>query len=67
VLGFTWYSLVDQVDWDTALREPNGTVNPLGLYDIDRKLRPVGAAYRDLVREFAWMSVVPNGAFLSVT
>ncbi|HEY0776805.1 MAG TPA: hypothetical protein VGD56_02445 [Gemmatirosa sp.] len=43
VLGFTWYSLVDQVDWDTALREANGTVNPLGLYDIDRKLRPVGA------------------------
>ena len=27
---FTWYSLQDQVDWDTALRENNGRVNPLG-------------------------------------
>jgi beta-glucosidase/6-phospho-beta-glucosidase/beta-galactosidase len=23
-VGFTWYSLTDQVDWDTALREQNG-------------------------------------------
>ena len=66
VLGFTWYSLVDQVDWDTALREPNGTVNPLGLYDIDRKLRPVGAAYKALIEEFGGASVVPNGSFLTL-
>ena len=31
-VGFTWYSLTDQVDWDTALREQNGNVNALGLY-----------------------------------
>ena len=30
IVGFTWYSLTDQVDWDTALREDNGRVNPLG-------------------------------------
>jgi beta-glucosidase/6-phospho-beta-glucosidase/beta-galactosidase len=42
VVGFTWYSLTDQVDWDTALRENNGRENPLGLYDLDRKIRPVG-------------------------
>src|ERR1051325_1683674 len=45
ILGFTWYSLTDQVDWDTALREDNGRVNPLGLYDLDRKIRPVGESY----------------------
>jgi len=28
ILGFTWYSLTDQVDWDTALRENAGRVNP---------------------------------------
>jgi beta-glucosidase len=49
IVGFTWYSLVDQVDWDTTLREDNGNVNPLGLYDLDRRIRPVGEAYRDLV------------------
>lgn len=49
-MGVTWYSLTDQVDWDTALRENNGTVNPLGLYDLDRNIRLVGVAYRDLIR-----------------
>ena len=41
IVGFTWYSLTDQVDWDMALRE-NNRVNPLGLYDLDRNIRPVG-------------------------
>lgn len=57
IIGFTWYSLIDQVDWDTALREDNGRVNPLGLYDIDRRLRPVGAAYRRLVQQ--WRDILP--------
>jgi beta-glucosidase/6-phospho-beta-glucosidase/beta-galactosidase len=46
VVGFTWYSLTDQVDWDTALREANGNVDPVGLYDLDRRIRPVGAPTR---------------------
>ena len=58
VVGFTWYSLTDQVDWDTALREPNGNVNPLGLYDLDRRIRPVGRAYKQLIAE--WAQVLPT-------
>ena len=42
IIGFTWYSLIDQIDWDTALRDDNGNVNPLGLYDLNRQIRPVG-------------------------
>ncbi|GAB3580593.1 glycoside hydrolase family 1 protein [Hymenobacter daeguensis] len=57
MIGFTWYSLTDQVDWDTALREPNGNVNPLGLYDLDRNIRPVGAAYKQLITD--WNQVLP--------
>jgi beta-glucosidase/6-phospho-beta-glucosidase/beta-galactosidase len=57
VAGFTWYSLTDQVDWDTALREDNGTVNPVGLYDLDRRPRPVGVAYKELVAR--WRDVLP--------
>ena len=57
----TWFSLIDQVDWDTALREVNGRVNPLGLYDLDRKLRPVGAAYRDLAAAWSETPLLPNG------
>ena len=57
-VGFTWYSLTDQVDWDTALRETNGTVNPLGLYDLDRNIRPVGRAYKKLIED--WQNVLPT-------
>jgi len=57
IVGFTWYSLTDQVDWDTALRENNGHVNALGLYDLDRNIRRVGAAYRQLIRD--WREVLP--------
>jgi beta-glucosidase len=52
IVGFTWYSLTDQVDWDTALRENNGRVNPLGLYDLDRKPRAVGKAYKKLISDW---------------
>ena len=52
IIGFTWYSLTDQVDWDTALREDNGRVNPCGLVDIDRKIMPVGRAYAQLIRDW---------------
>ncbi|HEU0044224.1 family 1 glycosylhydrolase [Sphingomonas sp.] len=58
VVGFTWYSLTDQTDWDSALREQRGNVNPLGLYDLDRKLRPVGEAYKRLIAQ--WRDVLPT-------
>jgi beta-glucosidase/6-phospho-beta-glucosidase/beta-galactosidase len=61
ILGFTWYSLTDQVDWDSALRENKGHVNPLGLYDLNRKIRPVGKVYQELVRE--WREVLPTESF----
>lgn len=58
IVGFTWYSLTDQVDWDTSLREANGNVDPLGLYDLARDIRPVGTAYQQLIEE--WASVLPT-------
>jgi beta-glucosidase len=61
LVGMTWYSLTDQVDWDTALREANGRVNALGLYDLDRRLRPVGRAYQELVRQWGHTPLLPNG------
>jgi beta-glucosidase len=57
IVGFTWYSLTDQVDWDSTLRETNGHVNPLGLYDLDRNIRPVGRAYKQLIAD--WREVLP--------
>lgn len=61
VIGFTWYSLLHQVDWDTALREDNGRINELGLYDLDRKIMPVGEAYRDLIVN--WKDVITEESY----
>ncbi len=52
VLGFTWYSLVDQVDWDVGLGELRGVVNGCGLYNMERRPNPVAAEYWALIKEF---------------
>ncbi len=57
----TWFSLTDQIDWDTALREKNDRVNPLGLYDLDRNIRPVGLAYKRLIEQWRDTPLIPNG------
>ena len=49
LIGFTWYSLTDQVDWDIALTKPSGNVFPVGLFDINRDVRTVGLAYKQLI------------------
>ena len=61
IVGFTWYSLTDQIDWDTALREENNRVNACGLYDLDRKIRPVGEAYRELIER--WREILPTESY----
>ncbi len=67
VLGFTWYSLIDQVDWDKSLAQKTGTVNACGLYDLDRKPRPVAEAYKMLLQEYGQITVVPHGELFEVT
>ena len=67
VLGFTWYSLTDQIDWDCGLAQKNNTVNPCGLYDLDRKPRPVAAAYKELLQEFGQITIVPHGELFEMT
>jgi beta-glucosidase/6-phospho-beta-glucosidase/beta-galactosidase len=58
MIGFTYYSLTDQVDWDTALVGDNGNINPLGLYDLDRRIRPAGETYRDIIND--WREILPT-------
>jgi beta-glucosidase/6-phospho-beta-glucosidase/beta-galactosidase len=59
IIGFTWYSLVDQIDWDTLLTEDNGTVNHYGLCDLERRIQPAGEAYRQLIGK--WRGRISNG------
>ena len=58
IVGFTWYSLTDQIDWDVALREERGRVHPVGLYDLNRNPRAVGRAYKKLIAD--WREVLPT-------
>ncbi len=58
LVGFTWYSLQDQVDWNTSLRENNNHIDELGLCDLDRQLRPVGEAYAKLIGQ--WRDTLPT-------
>jgi beta-glucosidase/6-phospho-beta-glucosidase/beta-galactosidase len=67
VLGFTWYSLIDQIDWDTGLAKKRDKVNECGLFDLNRKIRHVGKAYRALLEEFGQITIVPHGEVFEVT
>ena len=67
VLGFTWYSLTDQLDWDIGLCRKAGHVNACGLYDLDRRIRKVGEAYRTMIAEFGRIALVPHADLLALT
>jgi beta-glucosidase/6-phospho-beta-glucosidase/beta-galactosidase len=49
VTGFTWYSLTDQIDWQHALRVERNDLHPVGLYDLERRIRPVGQRYKEII------------------
>jgi beta-glucosidase/6-phospho-beta-glucosidase/beta-galactosidase len=61
--GFTWYSLTDQIDWQHGLRVERNDVHPVGLFDLDRRIRPVGTAYREIVRR--WRPLLVAGPVLA--
>jgi beta-glucosidase/6-phospho-beta-glucosidase/beta-galactosidase len=49
IIGFTWYSVTDQIDWDRAIELPLGVIHPVGLFDLNRDPRPVGLSYKHLI------------------
>ena len=49
LVGFTWYSLTDQIDWSIAMSEAIGLVYPVGLFDLNREPRAVGLSYKHLI------------------
>jgi beta-glucosidase/6-phospho-beta-glucosidase/beta-galactosidase len=61
IIGFTWYSLIHQVDWDSALRNDAGNVNELGLFDMDRNIMPVGEAYRQIISQ--WKDIIAEESY----
>ena len=53
LVGFTWYSLTDQIDWSIAMGEAIGLVYPVGLFDLNRESRTVGVAYKQLIDTYS--------------
>jgi beta-glucosidase/6-phospho-beta-glucosidase/beta-galactosidase len=52
IVGFTWYSLTDQIDWSIGMTRALGIVYPVGLFDLNRDPRPVGLSYNYLIRMY---------------
>lgn len=48
--GMCWYSRGDQYDWESGLAEPVGRVTEVGLFDAERRRRPVADTFAMLVR-----------------
>lgn len=60
VLGYTWYSLTDQIDWNIQLRRIKGHVDPVGLYKLDRTPRDVASAFRDLCTRYGSLPLLAD-------
>ena len=60
VMGFTWHSLTDHADSARARSGESTVLHPVGLYDRDRQVRPVGTRYRQVVRQ--WRGVLGSDA-----
>lgn len=57
IIGFTWYGLVDMVDWDSALTQRRGHVNKVGLFTLDRRPRKVAKEYQRLIQIYAHLPI----------
>jgi beta-glucosidase len=49
VVGFTWFPLIDTVDWQHALRIARADVDRIGLHSLDRAPHVVAGAYAELI------------------
>ena len=58
-IGYTWYSLQNQIDWDIQLREVRGKEIGNGLYRLDRTPNPVAQAFKDLCGRYAGEPLLP--------
>jgi len=62
VIGYTWFSLQNQVDWDILLREVRGEEVGNGLFKLDRTPNPVAGAFRDLCTRYRDEPLLPDFA-----
>jgi len=55
VIGYTWWPVIDHLDWDGALLHHVGHIHPVGIYRLERqrggRLQRVATALRDAYRD----------------
>jgi beta-glucosidase/6-phospho-beta-glucosidase/beta-galactosidase len=66
IVGFTWYGLVDMLDWDSALTRRAGHINDVGLFTLGRKERKVAREYRRIIEQYAHLPI-SNSNMLMLT
>jgi beta-glucosidase/6-phospho-beta-glucosidase/beta-galactosidase len=57
IIGFTWYGLVDMRDWDSALTNPRGHINEVGLYTLNRRPRKVAREFQRIIEEYSHLQI----------
>lgn len=60
VLGYTWFSLTDQVDWDIQLREVRNNITSNGLFTLDRQPKPIAGAFRHLCEHYGRLPLLED-------
>ncbi|MBC7783425.1 MAG: family 1 glycosylhydrolase [Burkholderiales bacterium] len=66
IIGFTWYGLLDMLDWDSALTRMRGHVNKVGLFSLERRERKVAKEFRKLVETYSHLPI-SSSKFLILT
>ena len=57
IVGFTWYGLVDMLDWDSALTKLRGHVCDVGLFTLDRRPRKLAREFKKLVETYSHLPI----------
>jgi beta-glucosidase len=65
IIGFTWYGLVDMIDWDSALTKLRGHVNNVGLFTLERRERKLAREFRRLVETYANLPISSSKMLLT--
>jgi len=60
MIGYTWYSLIDQIDWQIQLREIRDEVTPNGLYTLARQPRQAAGIFRDLAHAYGGAALIES-------
>ena len=69
-MGYRWSaspSTASSTSSTGTSAEKRLSVNACGLYDLDRKIRPVGESYKMMIEEFGQITIVPHAEMFEFT